>query len=147
MSGMIRTIVAAADGSRGSDAAVDRAALLAAHLDADLILVHITEIQAGRFGVISEGTEATESIVQRAEELAKEAGAQVSQTLKRVESVHGVAWDLLEVAKDADADLLCLGTSGHGPWAGAVLGSTSQRVLHHSPCPVLVVPASKGNET
>lgn len=37
-------------------------------------------------------------------------------------------------------DLVVVGTRGRGGFAGALMGSTSQSVLAHSACPVLVVP-------
>jgi nucleotide-binding universal stress UspA family protein len=45
------------------------------------------------------------------------------------------------VAKEADADLIVVGTRGHGRVAGMLLGSVTQRLLHVAPCPVLAVPA------
>ena len=40
-----------------------------------------------------------------------------------------------------DVDLFVLGTHGHGFVSHVLMGSTAERILHHAPCPVLVVPA------
>jgi nucleotide-binding universal stress UspA family protein len=42
------------------------------------------------------------------------------------------------------ADLIVLGTRRHGSFASAVVGSAANYVLHHAPCPVMVVPAATG---
>jgi nucleotide-binding universal stress UspA family protein len=46
---------------------------------------------------------------------------------------------LLDQAKDAE--LLVVGSHGHGGLAGAILGSVSQRCTQHATCPVVVVRA------
>lgn len=43
------------------------------------------------------------------------------------------------IEESADADLLVVGTRGHGGFTGLVLGSVSQHVAAYAECPVTVV--------
>ena len=47
------------------------------------------------------------------------------------------AHTLLDMA--GNAQLLVVGSRGHGGFSGMLLGSTSQALVYHSPCPVAVV--------
>jgi nucleotide-binding universal stress UspA family protein len=47
------------------------------------------------------------------------------------------------IAAATGADLLVVGTRGHGGFAGLLLGSVGQQAAHHAPCPVVIVPKPK----
>ena len=53
--------------------------------------------------------------------------------------VRGVASEALCTAA-VDAQLLVLGSHGHGTVHDKLVGSTSERAIHLAPCPVVVVP-------
>lgn len=60
----------------------------------------------------------------------------------RCEAIEGhPASVLLNAAKNAD--MLVVGSRGHGGFFGMLLGSVSLHVLAHSTCPVVVVPDSQ----
>ncbi|MDQ6614339.1 MAG: universal stress protein [Actinomycetota bacterium] len=73
-------------------------------------------------------------VLDRAIAEAEASGARVTRRLV----MGGSAPALLDAA--ASADLLVVGTRGHGGFAGLLLGSTSQHCAHHPPCPTVIVP-------
>jgi nucleotide-binding universal stress UspA family protein len=46
---------------------------------------------------------------------------------------------IVESAEEWGADLIVLGSHGHGFWSRLTLGSVADQVIHHAPCSVLVV--------
>lgn len=53
---------------------------------------------------------------------------------------HGdPAEEILGLIREQPVDLICMGARGQGRVAGALLGSVSTAVLHHSPVPVIVL--------
>ncbi|MEU8511060.1 universal stress protein [Kitasatospora sp. NPDC048722] len=58
------------------------------------------------------------------------------EVLTRVQE-GGAAQCLLDAARGAE--LLVVGSRGHGGFTGALLGSVSQHCVQHAPCPVVVI--------
>lgn len=53
---------------------------------------------------------------------------------------HGdPAGEILQLVGEQRVDLICMGARGRGRVSGALLGSVSTAVLHHSPVPVVVL--------
>jgi nucleotide-binding universal stress UspA family protein len=56
------------------------------------------------------------------------------------EMIEGSAAEaVLDVAVTHNSDVIVIGSRGLGTLAGLLLGSTSQKVVAHAPCPVLIV--------
>lgn len=53
---------------------------------------------------------------------------------------RGAASEHLIIAGKS-ADLLVVGSRGHGGFAGLLLGSVAQQVANHASCPMVIVPA------
>lgn len=90
------------------------------------------------------------------DEMEREAGThlrQLAATLPQDLSLttilrHGdPAEEILKLAREQPVDLICMGARGRGRVTGALLGSVSTAVLHHSPVPVVVLhpPGETGN--
>lgn len=59
-------------------------------------------------------------------------------TVERKVMAGGPSQVLVEQAKGAA--LLVVGSRGRGGFSGLLLGSVSQQVAHHAPCPVVIIP-------
>jgi nucleotide-binding universal stress UspA family protein len=131
-------IVVGVDGSEASLRAVDWAAVEAARRRVGLT-VCVVVYGPPEEAVLWAGSHMTpmlaEQVMRRAVERAGQAAVEVSVG-ERV-SIGAPAQALLEQAWDAD--LLVVGSRGHGGLAGLLIGSVSRHVLRHAECPVAVI--------
>lgn len=77
-----------------------------------------------------------------ADEILRAALKEVGPTPNEVktEMLEGSAAEvIIEVANTRQVDLIVVGSRGLGQLAGLLLGSQSQKIIQHAPCPVLVV--------
>jgi nucleotide-binding universal stress UspA family protein len=137
---MFKTIVLALDGSDGSTQATPVAVELARRDHARLLIAHVEEDVVGKGGgpVLATEDEVQADIRRHAQELSTQ-GIETSVEIRKV-MLGGPAHAIEEIADEAGADLIVVGTRGHSPVAGLLLGSITQRLLHIAGRPVLVVP-------
>ncbi|MFP5319970.1 MAG: universal stress protein [Acidimicrobiia bacterium] len=139
---MPERLVVGVDGSAGGERAlrfaVDEARIRGARLDA--VLAWGLLDQLGAPGEESFDPHFGEA---RAREYLAEAVRRAAGDGPEIEIELHVVCDLPARAlleRAAGADLLIVGTRGLGGFRGLLLGSVSQQVAHHSPCPVVIVP-------
>ena len=138
-----KTFLVGVDGSPSSRAALSWAAEEAAEHRADLIVLNVwvqTLLPPMGSGTVPHdplpdaSQRASEDLVKVIkEELGEDPPVFVQPRVK-----SGNAAEVL-IEESADADLLVVGTRGHGGFAGLVLGSVSQHVAAYAKCPVVVV--------
>ena len=139
---MFKTIIWATDGSEAAERALPVALDLTAQVNGMLLVVHADERFGGRASgvpVIADEEDVEGELAAKVKELV-ESGVNASFHV-----VRGTGKDpadlIADVAKEGWADLIVVGTRGHGRVAGVLHGSVTQRLLHVAPCPVLAVPA------
>jgi len=76
-----------------------------------------------------------QTILQKAVELVGDIPGEIHTELIEGNSAEAI----IEVAKTRNSDVIVMGSRGLGRLAGLVLGSTSQKVVSHASCPVLIV--------
>jgi nucleotide-binding universal stress UspA family protein len=138
---VLKNILLAFDGSEYSNRALQYAKTLAERFEATLWLVHIITHTSDLLGY-----EDYEKFYSKrkagGQTLLDEALQELSNTRLdvREELQEGPeAESILNIAKNCQADLIVMGTRGHGTLKGLLVGSVSRKVIHHSSCPVMVV--------
>jgi len=133
-------IVVGVDGSEGGQVALRWALRQARLAGAELHAVTAWEVSAAYGYVPMSADVDLEGDARKQQDTAL---AQVAEDAAGVDVVakvvRGHAADaLLDASRGAD--LLVVGSRGHGTFAGTLLGSVSQHCAHHARCPLVVVP-------
>jgi nucleotide-binding universal stress UspA family protein len=139
----MKKILIAADGSDESRQAVDFGLELAEDQAARVVLVHVAPavdvLPTSGFGMTGsvphELSDYDWSPLTNARALAEERGIEVRTQMLRGEIVD----EIVAYADTIDADVIVVGSRGHGALASALLGSVSRGVLREARRPVLIV--------
>lgn len=138
---MYDSVLLPTDGSPAAEAAIDHAIHIATQNDATVHAVHVAEIT--EFGDITEGArDVDDGLREGGKELlapvlkaADDAGVDVVDTVLR-----GTAHErLVEYVEDRGIDVVVMGTHGKSGLSRVLLGSTAEKMVRHSPAPVLTV--------
>ena len=144
----INRILVPLDGSQLGERALPMATTLAQKFGSTLILLEVLDIPtpstpARRIEVsIDWVMEARKQTLEAARTYLDERKKEIHDQGIRVRSVLrdiSPAQDILDVAKEEDVDLIVMSSHGHGGLARWTFGSVADKVLRHSPCPVLLV--------
>jgi nucleotide-binding universal stress UspA family protein len=110
-------------------------------LGARIVLAHVRS-DPPLFNSRGERERARHLTVRRGRAILDQAYAALPDGVEADERIElGVAVTRLrELASEADAALMVVGSRGRGPLASAILGSVSQALAQQAPCPVMIVP-------
>ena len=159
----MKLILVPIDFSNATPGVIDLARQLAKALDAEIHLIHVKELSAptapGTLGyglagmpelAPMSGVPVFDPMPQPLDEGQKSKLAQwqreITQSGIKVtlhEPTGAVAEEILNQADVLNADLIVMGTHGHGAMYTLLVGSVTKGVLKHSGRPVLLVPAPR----
>lgn len=128
----LNRILFCADFSENSEQALKYAISAAAEYDAELTLLHVLEDPSP--------ARTEEAIAAATEQLDKLIPPEGRTTLKIKTAVRiGKPYmQIIQLALEAQIDMVAMGVHGYGALDPAVFGSTTYRVIQLGPCPVLV---------
>jgi nucleotide-binding universal stress UspA family protein len=137
-------IVVGVDGSEASRVALRWAADEARVRGATLEVVsawHVPVLSTiPTFGVGAPSEEMATETKKALTELLDEEGLVGNDELTVLEAVVQAPPATALIEASADADLVVVGSRGHGGFKGLLIGSVSQACVSHAACPVVVVP-------
>ena len=136
-------VVLGYDESPGAEAALDAAIQVAQRYGEELVLVYGAAPPGGMGEEFKAHLDALREMgrTATAHALEKAQAAGVTASVRLVDAKPAEA--LVQVGNQYDATVIVVGTAGESPDRGAILGSTSHKLLHLANRPVLCVPVPR----
>jgi nucleotide-binding universal stress UspA family protein len=131
----LHRILFCTDFSENSERALNYAISATAEYNSELTLLHVLEGTP----TSSKMEEAIATTTQQLDKLIPEEGRKTLK-IKTAVRIGKPYQEIIQLALEAQIDLVVLGVHGRGALDLAVFGSTTNRVLQLGPCPVLAVP-------
>src|SRR3712207_2025288 len=144
MSSFPTKILLATDGSEEAELAARTAIDLASKTDSELHVVHVPVLPPEALHVpLSFGTAALEELERRGRARLEELVGRLETSGGAVGGAHfrvgSPAAEIVAQADEVGAGLVVLGSRGLGAMRRTLMGSVSDSVVRHAPCPALVV--------
>ena len=140
---MFSKILVPVDGSNNSYKALEAALVLSEKLGSKISVVNvmeqvpITHIESEK--LLSELLEAykkeNQEILSKCSDIAHQKGI----TIKTVLLQGNPAPVILDYSKKENFDLVIMGSRGMGKFKELILGSVSSKIVHHSPCAIMII--------
>ncbi len=137
---MFSSILVAVDGSQSAEKAFEKSIYLAQKCDSKLDVVHVISCELG--GDSATTFELIEELKNKAEKMLDKYKIQATKSDVPIEitvTQGDPAQVIIELAKTKRYDLIIMGTRGKSAIQELLIGSVSQKVMHHASCPVMVV--------
>ena len=140
----LRTILAPIDFSDNSRHAAEFAASLAVHHQAKLYLLYVAD-PVSNIGCVGTGfVKAVQqsTIPEKLDELSAAISQKVDEAIA-VEAIHAAGTPvhqvIIDIARDLEADLICMPAPGHKGMGSFFKKSVTALVMQHAPCHVFFV--------
>ena len=140
---MFSKVLVPVDGSDNSFRALDAALLLSEKLGSKVTAIHIMEeipvlhIQSEKLlkELVDAYKKEMQSILSKCTEIATRKGVSINTKLLQ----GNVGSTILDFCEKEKFDIIVMGSRGMGKFKELVLGSVSNKIVHHSSCPVMIV--------
>lgn len=140
---MFSKILVPVDGSDNSLRALDQATFLAKSTGASVTAMHVIEnpptvyVESQKLlnELLSNFRAESAKILDRCKQMAEKSGVKIETVMAEGDA----ASNIVGYAHKEGFDVIIIGSRGHGKFKEMVLGSVSNKVLHHAKCAVLIV--------
>ena len=131
-------VLVATDGSKFSSIAVTKAIDFAAAYGGSLVVVSVVDVPTEFY---AEAPQAVEDMVRKAQEYTAAVKKQAGNAGVKAETYIGEAEAfeaIIKLAKDEGVNMIVVGSHGRTGLRRLLMGSVTEKVIGHAPCPVLV---------
>ena len=137
---MFSRLLVAIDGSESAKKAFEKSIYLAQKCNSKIDLVHVVQCELG--GDSATTFELIDELKTKAQKMLEEYKIEAAKNnipIQIMVTQGDPAKVIIELAKAKSYDLIIMGTRGRTAFQELLIGSVSQKVMHHASCPVMVV--------